>query len=165
MSYTAITSAQIVTGEPTSQELFSAVKGNFEDHEARLLSVENATGAVQPLLLTVNGNYSGFGAKTNVLVYRVPYGITVLAARLMIITAGASGTTEIDLQYKRGGAAFATLFSTRPSVGYAAGDLAISTNQILSVTALQAGDILRLDTTAVQTSAKGYQVIIEYQVT
>lgn len=165
MAYTSITLAEIDPGKPTKSELFTKIKDNFDDHETRILSTEAFASSTVPITFDLVGPYWVGSTFTNVLQYVLTYNITVQAVRLYIDQAGTSGTTEIDIQYKRGVSAFATIFTTKPSVGFGAGNNATSTNAVLSVTALQTGDILRLDLTAVQANAFNAYVRLEYEVT
>jgi len=166
MAFTTLTSGEIAAGEPVKQELFQKTKDNFDDHEARIASTEAAVGFVEPITFGLLGPYPLKGnSQTGVLYYRLTNSITVLAIRLFIFQAGTAGTTQVDVLYKRGANPFVSLFSTLPSVGFAAGNFGLSTDGVLSTTSLLSGDILRLDLTSVQTGgAEGAEVIIEYEV-
>lgn len=164
MAFTAINSLEIETGEPVKKELFTKVKDDLDDHESRMTVVESAITAFLPIEFGVWGIYPAAGAnQTNVLVERITFNMTLLGARLLIKTAGTAGTTDVDIQLKRGAGAFGTIFSTRPSVLYSAGDYALSTNAVFSTTDLLAGDILRLDIVTSQTAADTFILYLEYQ--
>lgn len=161
MAYTALTTQEVATGEPTKTELFTKVKSNFSDHEVRISDLEATLSGLDPIVFGLIGRYSDFGAQDNVLFYPVRFDMTLLAARLLILGAGVSGTTEIDVMFKRGAGSWTTIFTTRPSVAYSAGDLALSSNAVLGVTSLLAGDLLRVDIKAVQALAKDAIVYLE----
>lgn len=166
MAYSTLNTTEIAAGQPTKQELFSKVKGNEDDHETRITALEAvAFGSLLPIHWEVTGDYSEYGARTGLAHFRVSSNITLNGARLLVHTVGTSGTTEIDVMYKRGVSAFATIFSTKPSVVYTAGDYTASTNAVFSVTSLQAGDILRLDITGVQSggSISGLSVYLDFE--
>lgn len=165
MAFEEINSNQIETGDPITAELWSKTKNSFDDHETRLADLEAAQSAREPLGFYVKGNYSSFGAVTGAAYRRLFANITLTSGRIFIVDAGASGTLDIDIQYKRASAAFASIFSTRPSVAYSSGDYYISTNGVLSVTSLQAGDILRLDIVTSQTGNEEFHVYLTYDVT
>jgi hypothetical protein len=166
MAFTTISPAQIAAGEPTAQELFTKIKDNFDDHETRITATEGSLLTIAPIVWDLYGFVGRYSAQTaitpNLLIRS---NITLLSCRLMIDVAGTSGTTEFDILYKRGANPFATIFTTRPSVGFAAGDNAVSTNAILSVTTLQVGDILRLDLTSAQPQSKNCSIYLEWEAT
>lgn len=165
MPYEVINSTQIETGDAVTNELWSKVKNSLDDHEDRISDLEAGASAREPLAFYVKGNYVSFGALTGVAFRRLFSNIVLTAGRIWVVDAGASGTLEIDIQYKRGGGAFTSIFSTRPSVVYSNGDYYISTNGVLSTTDLQAGDILRLDIVTAQTGNEEFHVYLSYDVT
>lgn len=163
MSFTALTSAEILAGQPTRQELFTKLKADLDDHEDRMTALEAGVNSFRPIEFDLIGFYSSFGSiQTAVLYDRLNFDITILAARLICWTAGSSGTTEVDVLYKRGSGAWTSIFSTRPSLASSAGDAAISTNQVLAVTSLLAGDLMRVDIKSVQVQGQNAQIAIEY---
>ncbi len=165
MSYDSIVSTVIEAGDPVTQELWAKVKANEDDHETRIVALEGGSNVVYPpFFWEVSGPYEEAVPLVNTGIIRLNFNITVLAGRLLIKTAGSSGTTEIDFQYKRGTDPFATIFSTKPSVAFGAGNNAISTNGVLSVTSLLAGDIIRMDITTTQAGQPyGLLGIIEFE--
>lgn len=155
MAFTTIPTSIIQSGDPVIQELWDTyVKDNLDDHESRIVGLEGGSNVVYPpFFWNVSGQYETSVPLVNTGMIRLNFSLTVLAGRLLIKTAGTSGTTEIDFLYKRGASAFTSIFSTKPSVAFGAGDYAVSTNGILSVTSLLAGDILRMDITTTQSGA------------
>jgi hypothetical protein len=164
MAYTAFNASEIASEEPVKTELFGKVKDNFDNHETRIATLEATGLTIPPLLFVVKGAQYGWGTGTGVAYRRVMYDLTLTTGKLWIIDAGTSGTLEIDIQYKRGAGAFATIFSTRPSVAFGAGDYSISTNGVLSVTSLLTADVLRLDVTGIMTGNDEFQVFLEHEV-
>ena len=149
MSFTTIPTADIAVGKPTKQELFQTVKDDLDDHETRIISLEAGSSNLDPIIFYMIGKYAQLATpKTGLLYYRVPYALTLTGAVLMIYEDGTSGTLEVDVQKKTGGGAFATIFSTKPSVASTGGDFSTSSNAVLSTTAIAANDILRLDLTS-----------------
>jgi hypothetical protein len=166
MAFTTIPATIIESGDPVIQELWDTyVKGNLDDHETRIVGLEGGSNVVYPPhFWNVTGPYFVAVPLVNCGMIRLNFNLSVLAGRLLIKTAGSSGSTEIDILYKRGASAFATIFSTKPSVTSASGDYAISTNGILTVTSLLAGDILRMDITTTQGGTpEGLVGILEYE--
>lgn len=162
MAYSAITSGQIEAGDPFTQELATKIKDNFDNHETRIAAVEAASQTYPPIKFIVRGAASLYGAVTGMEYLRIFNDITLTAGRIFVVVAGSAGTAEVDVQYKRGGAAFATIFTTRPSAGYGSGNYFTTTNGVLSVTDIQAGDILRLDLVSAQTDCEEFHVYLPY---
>lgn len=166
MAFTALTSAQVASGKPVTTTLMDTTRTNLDDHESRIATLEASLGTPYPIEMAVAGPYTHFGAETGVVFTRIPYAMNVTGTKLIIQIAGGSGTTEVDVLYKRGAGSWTSLFSTKPSVGYASGDYAVSSNAVLTSTpvALQAGDLLRLDiSTAQGVSANGFLVQVEHE--
>lgn len=149
MAYSTIPSASLAVGKPTKKELFDLIRSNFEDHESRIVSTEAAAAAAIPFEFEVFGKYNDLTVPyTGVMYYRVPFACTLTGAVILIFNDGLTGTLEIDIQKKSGVGAFATVFSTKPSVAAAGGDFSVSSNATFSTTTLLANDILRLDITS-----------------
>lgn len=161
MSFVAIASGEIEPGDPVKATTMTKVKDNFDDHETRLLSVEASSSAFPPIILRVNGVYP---VDTNVLKTTANFSFQITGARLLIDTAGSSGTTEIDIQRFRSGGSYESIFSTKPTVAHSDGNDALSSTGVLnpSKVDIEAGDILRLHTTSVQVGGNGYLVRIDY---
>lgn len=151
MPFSTIVTTEIEAGDPTTQDLFSKIKTNEDDHETRIVSLEAGSATTYPPYeFYVSGPYEGYTPLLGCGHIRIAFNITVLAGRLAIIKAGTSGTTQIDFKYKRGAGSWTSIFSTLPSVASTSGDYAVSTNGILSVTSLLAGDLVRMDITTTQ---------------
>lgn len=164
MAFTTITTTEIEVGKPVTNTTADKIRQNFDDHEGRIGTLETGVGvSYPPLILRVNGPYHIAGATNGILKTTTNFPITITGIRLLIDTAGTSGTTEVDVKYKRGVAAYTTLLTTKPSVSYSTGSDALSTNGVLiGSPSLLAGDIIRLDLTSVQTGGVGFTVRIDY---
>lgn len=162
MAFNALTSAEITGGKPWKQETCTKVKNNFDDHETRISDLEAALQTYPPMQFKVRGASSLYAPVTGIEHLRLFNNITLVSGRIFVFVAGASGTVEIDVQYKRGGASFTSIFSVRPSVAFGAGDYALSSNGVLSVTDLDAGDILRLDLVTSQTDLEEFDVYLPF---
>lgn len=169
MSYTAITSGEIESGKPVREDTLTKIKDNFTDHESRILAVETGASTVYPpIILRVNGFYHATNTQTNVVRTTCNFNLTITGVRLLIDVAGASGTTEVDVKYKRAAGSWTSVLSTKPTVAFGAGNDAISTNAVLdgSNVDLQAGDLIRLDITSSQAiTTKGLTVRIDFNKT
>jgi hypothetical protein len=162
MAFIEITSAEITAGEPTSQALFQKIKDNDDDINSRMGVVELAINTFAPIRFSVT-NYSALTPATEVDIERVHFDMTLLGARLLVVDAGTSGTLEIDIEYKRGGGSWSTIFSTKPSVVYSLGNYALSTNAVFSVTDLLSGDLLRLNINTPQVNNRQFILLLEYE--
>lgn len=172
MSFQTITTAEITTGEPVKNTTQTKIKDNFDNLDTRVTSLEGGGNTVYPpIVMRVNGYYGESGEltipATGFLKTTMNFNLTLTGVRILIDNAGISGITEIDLKYKRGAGAYTSIFTTKPSVSYSAGNDSISTNAVLnpSEVYLQAGDILRLDITTVQARANGLTIRIDYSKT
>lgn len=163
MAFEEILTTQIEAGDPVTQELFRKIKNSLDDHEDRLAVAEAAVQSFYPIVFKAQGALSLYAPLTGIVHERVPSNLRLTSARILVIDAGSAGTVEFDVQYKRGGAAFASIFSTRPSVAYTAGSYALSSNAVLAVTSLEIGDILRLDAVQGQTDNYESHLILGYE--
>lgn len=162
MAYVAISTTQIETGDPVTNALMEKIRANFVDHETRVSDLEAALQQYPAMQFKVRGASSLYVPVTGVEHIRLFNNITLVGGRVFVFVAGSAGTVEIDVQYKRGGAAFASIFSTKPSVAFGAGDYALSSNGVLSVTELDIADILRLDVVTSQTDCEEFDVYLPF---
>lgn len=160
MAFDPIIAAEIESGEPNKQELWLKNKDNEIDLDARLTAIE-ASGFM-PIHFQLGGPISIFDLKTKIDIQRITFDITLLAGRVFVSFAGTSGNTEIDILFKRGVAAWASIFSAKPTVAFGAGDDSIGTG-VLTVTSLLAGDLVRMDQTAVQAGGRDIVGILEFE--
>lgn len=165
MAYTAVTTNEIATGKPTTNDTFTKIKDNFDNHETRIEDLEGGSSiSYPPIILRVNGYYGMPGAKTGILKTVANFNLTVTGVRIYIDTAGSAGTTTCDIKVSHSGGAYTSILTTLPSVVYSAGNDGVSTNAVLDAAhvAISAGDIIRLDTTTVQTNGYSFMVRIDY---
>lgn len=169
MTYVPLTTAEIATGQPVSNETATKIKNNFDSLDSRTTTLEGGGNTVYPpLIFRVNGLYGESGdlaiPAANLLKTTLNFNLTVTGCRILIDEAGISGVTEIDLKYKRGAGAYTSIFTTKPSVDYSAGNDSTSTNAVLngSEVNLQAGDILALSITDAQKRAKNLIVRLDF---
>lgn len=166
MAYDEIDSGEIVAGKPVASTLTTKIKGNFDDHEERITDLENGNNvAYEPLIMRVDGYYESYSGITSILKTVCNFNLTITGARLYIEKAGSSGTTEIDIKVSSGGGGYSTIFTTKPSVAFGAGDDGVSSNAILDPTKvdLTGGDLIRLDVTSAQVNGRAFMVRIDYE--
>lgn len=170
MAYTPINPLWIVPGQPTKTELFERISDNLDDHESRITTVETVTNVTQKIDFEIFGDYAYYNQvwppmspatgpdldlRVGIMYERIPVGITALACRIIQYRAGNSGTTTFDLKYASSpSGTYNTIFSTLPSITAAAGDFAISSNAVLSVTSFPANTVFRLDMVTCQNRIK-----------
>jgi len=160
MAFSAITSEQIAAGEPTSQPLFQKIKDSLDDHESRLTVTEAALGRLPPIDFNVLGLLNAPLAMTGAMTYRIDQATTLTACRLLVVTAGSSGSVEIDVQYKRGAGAWTTVLTGPLSAGFASGSY-FTANGTLAFQDLLPGDLLRLNINSVQVNMQDFSVFLE----
>lgn len=168
MSYISINSNEINTGEPVSNTTQSKIKDNFDNLNNRVTSLEGGSSTVYPpLVLNVNGDYFSMAGAKGVLTTTLNFNLTVTGVRLLIDKAGSSGTTQIDIEYKRGAGSWTSILSTKPSLSYTDGDNAISTDGVLNPgeVDLEAGDKIRLNISSAQAHASGLMARIDFSKT
>ena len=167
MAFTALSTADIQVGKPTKKELFDLIRTNFDDHETRITANEATANNPFPIRFEVLGDYSTLTTPAlGILYHRVNFDLTLTGAIIMIYEDGTAGTVSTDIQMKRGAGAFATVFSTKPSVASTGGDFSVSSNAVFSTTDIDAADILRLDISSAMTGPDidGFELILSYTV-
>ena len=160
MSFNPLDSATIAAGQPVKQEILTTTKDDLDDHEARLIVVEGSLGSLPPICFDVVGTLNSPLAMDEALIYRVPDNIHVTAARIFVKQAGTSGSVTVDIEYKRGAGAWTSILVTPISASYTLGDYAV-VNGSLSFQDFQAGDLIRLNIDAVQSSMEDFSVYLE----
>lgn len=164
MAFSPFNTTEISASKANTQDLWSKIKDDFDDHESRLLSVESGSAvSYPPMILALSGFYGEIIA-ANRIITQVNFGLLITGAKLIVHTAGSSGTTQVDLKKKSGASSPVSIYSTLPSLAFGAGDFSQSTNQILNVanTTLLANDFLILDLTSSQVDSKNCFVRIDY---
>lgn len=161
MPFDPLNSTEIESGKPVASTTQTKVKENFDDHETRIQTLEAGTSVYPPIIFRVNGRPV---VLENVFKTTSNFSFEITGARILVDEAGSAGTIEVDILRKRGAGAYETIFTTQPSVAYTAGDDALSSNAVLdgSKIDIEAGDILRMDITSIQTDGKNFLVRIDY---
>jgi len=168
MVFTAIDPNDIEVGDPVTAELLDLIRTNFDDIDSRVTTNAAAAANAFPIRFELLGLYGNLATPSTGLMYhRLNFGITLTGAIIMIYDAGSGGTTEIDIERSAtGGGAYASVFSTQPSVASGGGDFATSSNAVISTSSFVAGDIFRFDLTSSQTgSPDGFELILTYTIT
>lgn len=161
MAFTTLPSDLIAAGKALVQEIFSILKGDVDDHEDRITVLEGGAGVFSPITFDVTGTLSPF-AQDGILVYRVNRTLRITAARLFINVAGTSGTTSIDVEYKRGGGGWTSILTGNITAAFGAGDLYTASGTLVDASfEFQAGDLIRLNVDSVQDAMRDLSVYLE----
>lgn len=154
MAYTIFPNKNV--GDPVTKDDFDIIRDNFEDHEARLIDVEQNIAKIQVFNeLIINSVYIINAGLEDVLIYRAEADFTLTEAKLIVLEGGLSGICEIDvLKSSSLAGPFTSIFSTKPSLDAGAGSNVESTNAVFSTTAVSSGDYLKLNFTSFQVRQK-----------
>lgn len=166
MAFTTIPAAWLDIGDPTKKELFDRIKDNQDDLDSRTSDTEAAVTNETPIIFQVNGKYWLFATSTlqgATGVTRIPFDIELTSSTLHVVDDGSAGTLTVDVLYKRGVAAWTTIFSVLPTITFGGGDNVITTGTI-SVTDLDAGDFLRMDITSVMTDNEFFNLFLTWEI-
>lgn len=162
--YKSITNNEIDQSQPVKNTTLDKIKENLDDHELRLQNVEGGGSVYPPIILSVNGPYSLFGAQDGVVKTTANFSFNITGVRILVKKAGTDGDLTIDIKRKRASEPYESIFTSLPSISHLAGDNSLSSNTILNsaMVDVQVNDILRLDITTVQTGGEDFLVRIDY---
>ena len=151
MAFTTIPSSSIVIGQPITADLFALIKGNEDDLNTRVGSLEVTSAKVEVFdCYMLNG--SSFSTASGLMYYEAIQAFTVSEAFIRIFTVGSmTGTIEIDvLKATTLTGTYTSIFTTKPSITLSgAVDGQASTNKVFNSgqIAVAKGNFLRLDIT------------------
>lgn len=124
----------------------------------------------------VNGKYGLLTIPFNAIdgLVLANFNLTIINAFMFVRQAGSGGDTTLDIKYSTTpGGAWTSIFSTKPSINYAAGDFAWcyvssafsnTTAPVLSTTSIDAGWVMRCDITSAQSGdARGCGLVLHYK--
>ena len=152
MAYSSVDATRIVAGKPVRADDILGLRNNQEDLNTRVTAVEGVIVKVQVFNETIhNLEFNGGSTITGFAYWRAPSAFTLTSATITQVTAGSAGTMEIDIQKGSSVSSMSTVFSTKPSLAYTAGNAATSSNAVFSSASVSANDFLRLDLTSIQT--------------
>lgn len=162
MAFTPITATQIEVGKPVKKELWDATKDSFDNHESRIALTE---AAIQKVIvineMVINAaQYASSTTLEQVAIFRAAFTFDLLSAVLTNIEAGTSGTLEIDILTGPDLTSLTSVFSTKPSILFSAGNYAESTNAVFSSTTVNANDYVQLNITSLQSPQKRFHIFV-----
>jgi hypothetical protein len=160
LAFDPLSSGEVTAGKPIAAITQEKIRTNFNDHEARVETLEGSILNFLPIIFGVNGYY---GKGDNVLKTMASTNMTITGVRILINTAGTSGQTQIDIQRKRAGV-YESIFAHLPTISWTEGNNALSTAGLLDFTKvdIQPDDILRLDIKDAQVRGFGFVVRVDY---
>jgi len=167
MAFTTIPSSWLDVGDPTKKELFDYIKANEDDLDTRLTDVEAAVTNETPIVFEMEGDsWLLTMPKDDVCgIVRLHTNITLVSNILILMQkgGGAAATLEVDIKYKRGAAAWTTIYSARPTI--TTGEPVYQEdNGTLSVTDLNSGDLLRMDLITIGEQYERFNLILGWEV-
>lgn len=154
MAFITIPSSIIQVGKAIKKEIFDLLKGNLDDLDSRVSSLE--VGATKIDIFKFQfANAASFNTATGVFYYEADQDFTITDVYLRIFEKGTlTGTLEIDIKKSAtdlDGPSFSSIFTTLPSIAMAsASNYDASINQVFnpSQVNIQKGDFLRVDITS-----------------
>ncbi len=100
-----------------------------------------------------------------VRLFKAPYSFTFTSCIVTTLVAGSAGALEIDVLKGSTLGSLTTVFSTKPSVSYSAGNNTSSTNAVFSTTNVASNDWIQIDITGLQTGQNRFQLYLLGEVT
>jgi len=153
MAFVTLDSNNLEVGDPVTTDILTQIKSNSDDHETRVALLEGGASKVQIVneLVLNAGQYVSTTTFQGLVYWKADRAFTLTQAKVAIFTSGSSGTLEIDmLKSSTIGGVYTTVFSTKPSLAFGAGNNIESSNAVFSTTAISQGDYLRIDITSFQ---------------
>lgn len=158
MAFDPISSDSIEVGDAIKKELLDKIKGNLDDHEDRINSIEEGARRVQVFKhIVLNAASSNTFTGLNYFIAEEDF--TLTSAVITIFEKGSlTGALEVDIKKSTtdlDSPSFSSVFTTKPKITLAtASNYSSSTNQVFdnNKTSINSGDKLRLDITEMPSS-------------
>lgn len=161
MAYESLTTESVQPGEPVkSDALMDRIRTDLDDLDSRTSTTEASTNLFIPVTMTITGPIDDGVVRDGIAYYRIPSDINVLGARATAVTAGSSGSHQVDIE-RRVGASFVSLLTGVIDVAAAGGDFTTS-SATLATTQLDQGDVIRFNVDAVQAGSPR-DLLIEFE--
>lgn len=147
----------------------SATGGNLTSNGTTLSTTDSGTASInntggletRPKTITANAfikiNESSW---EKALVFKSAYTFNLTSAIINSLLAGDSGTLQIDIKKGTSLNSLATVFSTRPSLDYTAGNYSNSSNADFSTIAVSPGEWLVVDIMSMQHGQNRFHVFV-----
>lgn len=165
MAYISISNLLIQVGKPVIKTLWDLVKGDLDDHEARIAGVEQGATKIKIWndLTRVRQNAASL---TGLDTYRAVANMQLIEARVSIFeVAGATGILEFDIQKAPtlDFSASVSVFTTKPSLDMGvANDFDQSVNAVFDVNEqnILKDERLKLDITSLPVGMSSFEIFL-----
>lgn len=165
MAYVSISNLLIQVGKPVIKTLWDLVKGDLDDHEARIAGVEQGATKIEIWddLTRVRQNAASL---TGFDIYRAVANMQLIEARVSIFEVGiATGIIEFDIQKAAtlDFSASVSVFTTKPSLNMGtANDFDQSTNAVFDINeqSVLKDERLRLDMTSLPVNMSSFEIFL-----
>jgi len=148
-------------GQTIDQTWFNLIKQVLENHEDRIVELEAEYIRIEFHSNTLQDHLSL--TASGVKMMNIPSDLTVIEAGLQYFTAGSANTLECDVQYKRGGGAWTSIFSSRPQLAYNDADSKATGTIDNTNDKLDENDLLRLNIHSLQTNIRKWMCYVVLQ--
>ncbi len=151
----------------------STTGGNLSDNYSGITGANSNTANIQntgsdetrPKCITINAFIKINESSTlKRLIFRAPYAFNLLGATINNLIAGTDGDVSIDIKKGNDLNSLASVFTTKPSLNYTAGNYANSNNAVFGTVAIAAGDWLVLDIESFQKYQKELHIYVTGEV-
>lgn len=161
-----ILASWVEVGKALIREMFLRIKNNFDDHEARINTLEFGSSKIvvfnnDVLLTTSSVTYTG------VAYFVSPFDFVIQQAEVQLLGKGGITTGTLQIDFKKNttpdNAGMTSIFTTLPSINFAsATEYQISTNQVLDPgqSTIAIGDVIRFDITSIPAALGKFRIVL-----
>lgn len=164
-SFQTLDLSEIAVGQPVKEELWTKVKCSLDDHESRMNALEagaNKFVIFDSLIHNASAGTQTSGGLNIISLSIAQSSFNIVTAILTVLQAGTAGTVEFDLLRNTTAdyTTATTMFSTKPSVAFGAGDFAKSVNAVFTGPGaiVAQNDHIYLDVTSLQDEMGAFHV-------
>lgn len=172
MAFTTIPADWIEAGKAIKKRLFTRIKENFDDHEARINAVEGGISKVEVFNFEVMGYINNYTTTELVQVgtHRATSPFTITDAKLTLMNSPSSpssstaGILEIDIEKSiDGGITWNTILTTRPQIPNGTNATGSSSGIIAFITGEESvalDDILRVNISSKKDIQGSFHILV-----
>ena len=166
MAYVTINSNTIEVGDALKSDLFTTIKNDLDDHEARLIALGSGAGKVSLINTDINVGSTGAGFLTGALYVEVIQDclVTEGAIQLFVKSPATTGSLTVDVKKNTSTnpSGFNSLFTSAPTLSMStATDYQRTTGAINPATqSLVVGDILKVDITSLPAGLQKFRIVL-----
>jgi len=166
MAFVTINSTNIEVGKPLKKELFDLIKDNFDDHEARILTLGSGSGKISLINTDIRIGSTDDQFLTGAFHYEVIQDCIITEGAIQLFERSPATTGNLIVDVKKNTttnpSGFNSVFTSAPTINVAtAADYDRATGTINpSVQALTVGDIIRVDITGLPAGLQRFRVVL-----